>query len=294
MKEIWSSIHHRIVLKAAAIVLAIIAVPAILLLVLKALGLAHGASLHSWLLDVGQNMGPMGAAGGAGAGVGGSGGPNPNPQKGKDPDPCAGQERAVLAAQGTVDMLKGQLNSYANRINQLDAPSQRLVAQATALAPAAKSEVVQQFALTAITKLIQLVAEASGPLGEGAAAVNAAVGIATNPVGTAKGGLPGYSQVENASFFKEMYQYFQVSQGDLKALEELCKETPGGLPDAQQFLNVMEQLNELVAQGNALVNTMNSIQDQLNQALETLKQDQQDLADCQATNSGSDASAAAA
>jgi hypothetical protein len=287
MKKIWSLLHLRIVWTIGAALLAIVAVPAILVLVLKALGLAHGASLHSWLLDVGQNMGPMGAAGGVGAGVGGSGGPNPNPQKDKDPDPCAGEKRAVLAAQGTVDMLKGQLNTYANRINQLDAPSQRLVAQAQALAPAAKSEVVQQFALTAITKLIQLVAEASGPLGEGAAAVNAAVGIATDPVGTAKGGLPGSGAVENASFFKEMYQYFQVSQGDLKALEELCKETPGGLPGAQQFLNVMEQLNELVAQGYALVNTMNSIQDQLNQALETLKLDQQDLADCQASNSGS-------
>lgn len=85
-----------------------------------------------------------------------------------------------------------------------------------------------------------------------------------------------------------------MSQGDLKALEELCKETPGGLPDAQQFLNVMEELNQLVAQGYALVNTMNSIQDQLNEAQNTLEQDQKDLADCQAINSGSNASAATA
>jgi hypothetical protein len=297
MKKIWSLLHYRIVWTIGTALLAIVAVPAILVLVLKALGLAHGASLHSWLLDVGQNMGPMGAAGGAGAGVGGSGGPNPNPQKDKDPDPCAGQERAVLAAKGTVDMLNGQLNLDAEKINSLAAPAQKLLDRAAALAPAAQSEVAQQFALTAITKLIQLVAEAAGPLGEGAAAVNTAVGIATNPVGTAAGGVPGNSIVENAGFLKEMYQYFQVSQGDLKALEELCKETPGGLPDAQQFLNVMDQLNELVAQGNALVNQMdaeNGIQQQLNKALETLNQDEKDLLDCQATNSGSDASAATA
>lgn len=205
MKKIWSLLHHRIVWMIGAALLAIAAVPAIVAPVLKALGLVHGASLHTWLFDVGQNVGPLGAAGGAGAGVGGSGGPNPNPQKGQDPDPCAGAERTVLADNGIVDMLKGQLKSYSDRINQLDAPSQRLLAQAAALAPAAKSEVVQQFALTAITKLIQLVAEASGSLGEGAA-VSTAVGIATDPVGTAKGGVPGYDNVENANFLKEMYQ----------------------------------------------------------------------------------------
>jgi hypothetical protein len=66
--------------------LAIVAVPAVVGLVLKALGLMHGASLHTWLLDVGQNMGSGGAngafgsaaatagtPGGKGSGTGGKG-----------------------------------------------------------------------------------------------------------------------------------------------------------------------------------------------------------------------------
>jgi hypothetical protein len=47
-------LHHRIS----------IAAPGITGLVLKALGLVQGASLHTWLLDVGQNLGWGGAIGG--------------------------------------------------------------------------------------------------------------------------------------------------------------------------------------------------------------------------------------
>ncbi len=42
----------------------VIAVPAMAGLVLKALGAVRGASLHTWLLDVGQSMGWGGAIGG--------------------------------------------------------------------------------------------------------------------------------------------------------------------------------------------------------------------------------------
>ena len=54
MKKIWSLLHQRIVWTIGAAVLAGVAVPAIVGLVLKALGLLHGASLHTWLLDVGH------------------------------------------------------------------------------------------------------------------------------------------------------------------------------------------------------------------------------------------------
>ena len=50
MKKIWSLLHQRIVWMIGAALLAIAAVPAIVAPVLKALGLVHGASLHTWLL----------------------------------------------------------------------------------------------------------------------------------------------------------------------------------------------------------------------------------------------------
>ena len=279
---ILAFLHRRLFWVIGGALLAGVSVLAVVAPVLKALGLIHGASLHSWLLDVGHHLTPLGAAGGAGAGAGAAG--DPYPPKGKDPDPCAGEERAVLADQGNVDSLKAYLNSKAGQINALDAPMNQLLAQATALAPQAQSEVEEQFALTAITKLVQLMAEVSG-LGEGTAAVSGAVGIVGDPVGAAVGSVDKYGVVEEAKFLKEMYQYFQVSQGNLKALEELCKENP--LPAASQFLHVTEELNQLVAQGYTLVNAMNHLQDQLQDAQDKLNKDQQALAECQKSNSGS-------
>jgi hypothetical protein len=72
MREIDPLLHHRFLLAA----------PAISILVGKALGLLHGASLHTWLLDVQQNLGGSGASGAGGAGAaGGAGGGSDN-----DPD----------------------------------------------------------------------------------------------------------------------------------------------------------------------------------------------------------------
>jgi hypothetical protein len=91
MKKIWSLLQHRIVWTSGAAMLAIAAVPVIVGLVLKALGLVHGASLHTWLLDVGQNMGSGGAAGSFGAGAaGGFGGPGGGPGKGSGGGPGSG------------------------------------------------------------------------------------------------------------------------------------------------------------------------------------------------------------
>jgi hypothetical protein len=61
MKRIRALLHHRIVRTTGAALLAIVAVPAIVGLVLKALGLLHGVSLHTWPLDVGHNVPPIGA-----------------------------------------------------------------------------------------------------------------------------------------------------------------------------------------------------------------------------------------
>jgi hypothetical protein len=75
MKKISSLLQNRMVWATGAALLAIVAAPAIVGLVLKALGWVHGASLHTWLLDVGQNMGSGGAAGSFGAGAAAGGQP---------------------------------------------------------------------------------------------------------------------------------------------------------------------------------------------------------------------------
>ena len=63
MSKIWSPVHPRIVWTLGAATLAIAAGPAIVVLVLKALGFVHAAALHTGLLDVGQNVSPIGAGG---------------------------------------------------------------------------------------------------------------------------------------------------------------------------------------------------------------------------------------
>ena len=67
MRKISSLLQNRIVWTSGAALLVIVAAPAMLGLALKALGLVHGASLYTWLLDVGQNMGAGGAAGAFGS-----------------------------------------------------------------------------------------------------------------------------------------------------------------------------------------------------------------------------------
>ncbi len=249
---------------------------------LKALRFLHGASLHGWLLDVQQNLGAGGALGAIGAGAAGAG--DPVPSKGDDPDPCAGERRAVLADSGIVDMYKGQITYYTNGINNLAGPANQLVNRAYSQAAAAQSEVTEQFALTAITTLIQQVANATG---YGAAAT--AVGLATDPVGTAAGSITSkYGDVGEIKFLAQMYQYFQASQGDLNALAQLCKADP--LPATQQFLETMQALQNLVAQGNLLVQAQTEAQNNLTQAQDQLAKDQQDLDACLASHAGDSSS----
>ena len=281
MKTIRVFLHHRIAWAVAGALLAFVGLPVMVALLMKALSLAQDTSLHSWLLDVGHNMKALGAAGGVGAGAAAAG--EPTAPKDKDPDPCAGEARAVLQDLGTVDMYKGQINAVANRITKLANPMNQLVEEAQKLAPQAQSEVEQQFIQSAITELMQLLAEESG-LGGGAAAVSSAVGLVTDPAGAVVSAADENHIVEGVNFLKEMYRYFQISQGDLNALEEFCKENP--MPVASQFLNVMDQLKQNVAQGYALVNEINQIQNQLQDAQNKLIEDQKALKDCQDSNSG--------
>lgn len=298
MKKIWPFLQDKIVRTIGAALLGGVVAPVIVGLVLKTLGLLHGATLHGWLLNVGQNVTPLGAAGGAAAGAAGAGGPLP--PKDKDPDPCAGEARAVLADQGTVDMLKGQLEAKEAQINALNAPISALAAQASALASQAKTELLEQFAVTVLTKVVQGLMVAMGDpavapemLGgkeaaEAVEGVSKVVETASNPLSQ----VPGYSTpsdfAENVNFFKEMNQYFQASQGDLKALEELSN--ANNMPAVSQFVDVMKEMNQKVDEGYALLNSINNptngIQQQLDEAQNKLSEDQQALADCQASNAG--------
>jgi hypothetical protein len=268
---------HRRIVWAIGGAAAAVGVPVVTGLVLRALGLINDSSLHTFLLDVGHHVKHLGPLGGAGGAAGGAGSPDPP----KDPDdPCAGEARALAQAQGTVGMLEGQIDAVQTQIDNLAKPMVQALNQAAALAPAAQTEVAQQFALTAATKLLQL---AGGEAGE---AVSGIYGLASDPGGTAVSGLT--SIPENINFFTEMYQYFQVSQGNLDALKELCQDNP--LPEAQNFLNAINTLEGLVAQGHALVNNLDApdhgLQQQLTDAKAKVDQYQKDLDNCQASHSG--------
>ena len=295
MKRFRSLWHHRTV-RTIAGALAGVSLPVMVGLVLKALGLHHGASLHTWLLDVQQNLGSGGALGGFGAGAAGAGGPVP--PKDNDPDPCEVAKRAVLADQGNVEVIQHELNIQESKIGALEAPFQQLQKQATALASQAESELLEQFAISAISKLIEglMVAMgepefAPGTLGGAGAAktvdtVSAVIGTVSNPAGQLTGSKIGSEAAAgvagNASFFNEMYQYFQASQGDLNAVAQLAN--ANNLPAAKQFVDVMNQMNQLVNQGVALANALPQIQEKLDEAQATLKQDQQDLEKCEESN----------
>ena len=74
MKKLWSLLQNRLVWTTGAALLAIVALPAIFILVLKALGFVHGASLHTWLLDSELNVPGHGLWGGVGSGTAGTAG----------------------------------------------------------------------------------------------------------------------------------------------------------------------------------------------------------------------------
>jgi hypothetical protein len=298
------TLRTRTVWAIARALLAGISLPLMVGLMLKALEFLHAHALPTWLLDVQQNLGFDGALGALGAGAAGAGGPVPT--KDKDPDPCAGERRAVLADQGSVDVIKQEINLTESQINALQAPFNQLQTQATALASQANSELLEDFAMTVITKLIQglMVAMgepefAPGTLGGAGAAstvdsVSGVIGTVTNPVGQVTGSTIGGEAatgvVENAGFFMQMYQYFQASQGDLNAVAQLAN--ANNLPAAKQFVGVMKQMNQLVNQGCALANALPQLQEKLDGAQAKLTQDQQDLKNCEDSNSGNGTSGA--
>lgn len=298
------TLRTRTVWAIARALLAGISLPLMVGLMLKALEFLHAHALPTWLLDVQQNLGFDGALGALGAGAAGAGGPVPT--KDKDPDPCAGERRAVLADQGSVDVIKQEINLTESQINALQAPFNQLQTQATALASQANSELLEDFAMTVITKLIQglMVAMgepefAPGTLGGAGAAstvdsVSGVIGTVTNPVGQVTGSTIGGEAatgvVENAGFFMQMYQYFQASQGDLNAVAQLAN--ANNLPAAKQFVDVMKQMNQLVNQGCALANALPQLQEKLDGAQAKLTQDQQDLKNCEDSNSGNGTSGA--
>ena len=73
MKKLRQFWRYRITQLIGGALLVGAVLPFIAGLVLKVFGFLHGTSLHSWLLDVGHHIPPLGAAGGAGAGAGASG-----------------------------------------------------------------------------------------------------------------------------------------------------------------------------------------------------------------------------
>jgi len=275
-----------------AALLAALAAPAMLGLVLKALGFLHGTPLRTWLLDVGHNMGHLGAVGGLGAGAAAAASASsPPPPKDQDPDPCAQQAQNLLKASSKVDSLKAYLQSVENQIDALMAPINALAANAAALASDAHTEVAEQAAITVLTKVVEGLMAAMGGEAEGAELVNQAIDTISNPVGQVLNeAVPGYegasNAAENIGFFQEMNQYFQAYQGNIEALQELANEY--NMPTVQKFVNVMNEMNQKIDNGQALFNKINNptngIQQQLDEANTALQEAQKALDACRAGN----------
>jgi hypothetical protein len=131
MKNIRSLLQNEIVWTSAAALLAIVAAPAIVGLVLKALGWVHGASLHMWLLDVGQNMGSGGAAGsfGAGAAAGGQPGGKGSGNGGKGSGNGSGPSRPGSPTSPTTPTYTPTVGSPADPQSALSDPAFRQAQQ---------------------------------------------------------------------------------------------------------------------------------------------------------------------
>ena len=194
---------------------------------------------------------------------------------------------------GRCETLTGYLQSVENQIDALMTPINALAANAAALASDAHTEVAEQAAITVLTKVVEGLMAAMGDVGEDAELVNDAIATVRNPVGQALGeAVPGYegasNAAENVGFFQEMNQYFQAYRGNITALQQLAGEY--NMPTVQQFVNVMNEMNQTINHGQELFNKINNpnngIQQQLDAAKQTLTDAQKALKDCQDSNAG--------
>jgi len=118
-KKFGSPYHHRALWTISAGLLGGVVAPVVVGLVLKALGLLHGVSLTTWLLDVGHNMGLPGAAGGVGAGAAGATGPGDStPPNHKDPNPCASLQQEYDQQKAALDTIDAQQKALADAYNK--------------------------------------------------------------------------------------------------------------------------------------------------------------------------------
>jgi hypothetical protein len=296
MHKIWSLIYHRVVWTIGAAWLAGVAAQAMLGVVLKALGLLHGASLHTWLLDVGHNMGPLGAAGGLGAAAAAAAAASdPPPPKDKDPDPCASQAEDLLKASSQREKFENQIDALDKQINAIPGSIKTLADDAAKLVTGAKVEVFEQGFITLMTKLAEGMMIAMGAsgflpglLGGGAEAVETAattIDSVTNPISQVPGLGTASEAAEDWGWITEMQQYFQAYQGNIDALREVASEN--NMPTVNQFLKLIDQVNEQFDAGQKMLNEINGpngIQQQLDDAIQTEAEARKALKDCQDGN----------
>jgi hypothetical protein len=238
MKKIGALGHHGVVWTVGAALLAAVAAQVVIGLVLKAVGLLHGVSLTTWLLDVQHNMGPLGAAGGIGAGAaGGAGGPGP--PNGKDPDPCAGLQRGYDQEQAKLNTIAAQQDALETAYDDSLPKLSALYDQFQVLAPSVQQLVMANLAETGLTAalsfLADVIAEVYVPELETTAALPA----------------PG-AVFDCIKTVTEVYDTISGGQVTLEQIQELAQSQAGSLgPDnptvtsALNLVSVTEQMQEL-------------------------------------------------
>jgi len=262
-----------------AALLAMVVVPAMVALVLKALGLVHGASLHTWLHDVGQNVDWGGAAGSAGAGAAAGGSPG-NPSK--NPNPCESESNAVDDAKQQVDSAQNHVDALKEILGAATANLPQQAYDTWLAGQQAQSEWYQNPTLWSFMGPVeQLLERATGDL-------------------TSQPG-PNTSQSTN-TLVSNLSQFFDgntvsaaitaASLGDWNSRN--TEQDPGGsatVPFAtQEFINSLLRLEAETNYAAGLLHQLSQAQEQLDKAEKQLQDAQQALADCQASNSGNGAS----
>ncbi|HUG74443.1 MAG TPA: PrsW family glutamic-type intramembrane protease [Acidimicrobiia bacterium] len=227
-------------------------------------GLFGGGGLH----DVGRNVDPTGGPASTGSAPGAANGDDEE----EEDDDCATQERWLLECQSRVDTYQQQLDNHVKQLEAMQQKADALVAELTAMADGAQSEVAWHLIQSLISKLLALVtSKYGGPLGK-------AYGTTTDPLGA----LPGVGDAKAAiEFFTEMQGYFDLMQGDIEAVAELAEEH--GLAETKRFVEKMRELQDIGSKGRQIGYQIDEINVQKDQWQEKLDKAREELDKCRSS-----------
>jgi len=241
------------------------------LLILRALGLLddppNSSAFHTWLLDVGHHLTPLGAAGGIGAGVAGSAGSPVN-----KPDPCESERNAVNDAEQKLESAQNHVEAVQMNFGAATANLPQQLWDTWLAGQQSQAEWAQNPTLGG----------ALGPLEQGLQ--NAVGGPSNMPLPSE---FPPTNVLLNNlnDFFSSYNVSGAIAAAPLGAWSSrYTDQDPWGsgmVPFAtQEFIRSMTQLEYATNSAVELQNQLNHAQTQLKKAQQQLHDAQQALSDC--------------